>query len=319
LKRSIIKIDEDLCNGCGNCIPNCPEGAIQIIDEKARLISDLFCDGLGACLGHCPQGAISTEVREAEPYNERKVMENIVKAGSNTIIAHLEHLQHHGECNLYNQAVSYLKEKDITLPGKEYAPCNCKQHAPAQKYAPVQIKVQQTQHLQKIKPSVSLKSEETLACGCSGSLARMLEPESDLKQHAEHEDEHASIKSTRPSELRNWPIQLKLLPTQGKFYQNADLLISADCVGSSYPEFHRDFVKGRTLIIGCPKLDDAQYYIEKLTEIFKLNSVKSIRIVMMDVPCCSGLNTIIKQALKASGKQILIESVIVTAEGHIKS
>ena len=115
VKRKIITIDQKKCNGCGECIPNCPEGAIQLIDGKARLISDIFCDGLGACLGHCPQGAISVEEREAEPYDERKVMKNIVKQGKNTIIAHLQHLKEHGETNYLNKAIDYLKEKDIKV------------------------------------------------------------------------------------------------------------------------------------------------------------------------------------------------------------
>jgi NAD-dependent dihydropyrimidine dehydrogenase PreA subunit len=129
-KRKIIKISEEQCNGCGACIPNCPEGAIQVIDGKARLISDIFCDGLGACIGHCPQDAITTEERDAEPYNEKKVMENIIKAGDNTILAHLNHLKSHGEKTYLNQALEALKEKNITVPFKEEHPaphhaCGC--------------------------------------------------------------------------------------------------------------------------------------------------------------------------------------------------
>ena len=116
MKRSIIEIDEEKCNGCGKCIPNCPEGALQIIDGKARLVSDLFCDGLGACIGECPTGAIRTVEREAEPYDERKVMVNIVKQGANTIAAHLKHLKSHGELKLYNIAMEYLKEHSIPAP-----------------------------------------------------------------------------------------------------------------------------------------------------------------------------------------------------------
>ena len=118
-KRKIIKINEEQCNGCGVCIPNCPEGAIQVIDGKARLISDIFCDGLGACIGHCPQDAITTEERDAEPYNEKKVMENIIKAGDNTILAHLNHLKDHGEKTYLRQALEVLREKNITVPFKE--------------------------------------------------------------------------------------------------------------------------------------------------------------------------------------------------------
>ena len=116
MKRKIIQIDEDKCDGCGLCIPECPEGAMQVIDGKARLISDLFCDGLGACIGHCPQGAIEMVEREAEPYNESKVMENVVSQGSNTIRAHLEHLKDHGEVEFLKQAVTFLKENNIEVP-----------------------------------------------------------------------------------------------------------------------------------------------------------------------------------------------------------
>jgi len=127
MKRSIIKIDEEKCTGCALCIPNCPEGAIQIIDGKARLVSDLMCDGLGACLGHCPEGAITVEEREAEPYDEKKVMENIVKAGPNTIKAHLDHLKVHGQDEFYQQAIEYLKENNIELPQEKEKTMN---HAP---------------------------------------------------------------------------------------------------------------------------------------------------------------------------------------------
>lgn len=116
MKRKIIKIDEEKCNGCEQCIPNCPEGALRIIDNKARMISDLFCDGLGACIGHCPQGAITVETREAEPYSEVKVMENIVKKGKNTIKAHLEHLKSHNQSKYFSEAIDYLKEKNIEIP-----------------------------------------------------------------------------------------------------------------------------------------------------------------------------------------------------------
>ena len=116
MKRQIIDIDEKKCNGCGNCIPGCPEGAIQLIDGKARLVSDLFCDGLGACLGHCPEGAITVTEREAEPYDERRVMDNVVQHGENTIKAHLKHLRDHQQMDYYEEAIDYLKEKSISIP-----------------------------------------------------------------------------------------------------------------------------------------------------------------------------------------------------------
>lgn len=209
-KRKIIKIDESKCTGCGDCIPNCHEGALQIIDGKARLVNDVFCDGLGACLGHCPEGAITIEEREAEPYDEAKVKEALKKEETHKTHAH------NGAC-----------------PG---------------------LKVM------------------------------------DFKGGA--------------SELRQWPVQIKLVPPSAPYLKNADLLVAADCVPFAYADFHGDLLSGKTLLIGCPKLDDAELYVEKLTEILKNNDIKSITCAHMEVPCCFGLVSIVKQALEASGKKI---------------
>lgn len=273
-KRKIIKIDESRCNGCGLCIPNCPEGALQIIDEKARLISDLFCDGLGACIGHCPEGAITIEEREAEPYDEKKVMGNIVKHGTNTIIAHLKHLKDHGEKDLYDQAVSYLKENNIPVP----------EDKPAAMQAP--------------------------SGGCPGSRAMKLNEAAPRK-------EATGTEATMTSELKNWPVQLMLVPPTAPYLNNADILIAADCVPFAYANFHRDFVKDRVVIIACPKLDDTKFYTEKLTSLFKANDIKSIKIAHMQVPCCFGLAEIIKQARAASGKDIAISRVNISLQGEV--
>ena len=267
-KRKIIKIDETKCNGCGLCIPNCPEGAIQIIDGKARLISDLFCDGLGACLGHCPEGAITTEEREAQSYDEKKVMENIVRQGENVLTAHLKHLREHGEEGYLRQAQEYLREKGVNL----------------------------SPH----------KGEGAKKCGCPGSR------EIDLRV----KQEDTGPQDAAP-QLQNWPVQIKLLPENASYFKGADLLIAADCVPFSYPNFHSRLLKGKILLIGCPKLDDAQYYQEKLTSIIKNNDVKSVTCVHMEVPCCFGLLKVARDALLASGKDLPFKEITIGIKGEI--
>jgi len=273
-KRKIISIDEEKCTGCGNCLPNCPEGALQVIDGKARLVSDLFCDGLGACVGNCPEGAMTVEERIAKPYDEAKVMANIVKAGPNTIAAHLKHLQDHSACDYYNEALAYLKQHNIPVPGTG---------------------------------SLTTGPHEPLACGCPGSAVRELGP-SDTR----------SLDPSIPrslSALRNWPIQLTLIPVTAPYLKGADLLISADCVGSSHPNFHDDLVKGRVLIIACPKLDDAEAYREKLTRMFTESTPKSVTCAHMTVPCCFGLVKMVKQAIADSGKTIPFAEVTIDVDG----
>ncbi|MCK4757644.1 MAG: 4Fe-4S binding protein [Thermoplasmata archaeon] len=282
--REIIKIDEDKCTGCGLCIPNCPEGALQIIDDKARMISDLFCDGLGACIGYCPEGAITIEKREAEPYDERKVMENVVKQGANTIKAHLKHMQDHKEFEFLDIAIDYLKENDFDVPDIGYEP----------------------------KPK-----EEPSACGCPGELARTIETES-VCGCCDDGDEQAGQEARLKSTLSTWPIQLKLVNTQAPYLKNARLLMAADCAGFAYPNLHQDFIKDRVTIIACPKLDDANYYVDKMAELFKLNDIQDITILMMEVPCCFGLERVVSIAMEKAGKSIPFEKIIIKVDGTIK-
>ncbi len=273
MKRQIITIDEAKCTGCGNCIPGCPEGALQIIDNKARLISDLFCDGLGACIGTCPEGAITIEEREAEPYDERRVMENIVKQGTNTIKAHLKHLADHGENLLLSQAIAFLQEKGMEVP--DYS---CK--------------------------------EGDVACGCAGGIVKAFD-----KQAAAVEQ---TATGKIASELRQWPVQLHLINPNAEYFDNADLLISADCVPYSYGDFHRRFLKGKIVITLCPKLDkDIDRYIDKLAEIFRLHNIKSISIVRMEVPCCGGTELIIQKALEKAGKVHMVKLTVISLQGEI--
>jgi ferredoxin len=269
--RTIIKIDEEKCTGCGDCIPNCPEGALLIIDGKARLVSDLFCDGLGACIGHCPEGAITVEEREAEPYDEDKVMANIVPQGPNTIAAHLKHLRDHGAVEYHNRAVEYLRQHNIPVPTDEPEAC--------------------------------------LACGCPGSVVQEIEPPTEST-------DTVTATGPRPSCLRNWPVQIKLVPIDAPYLKNADLLIAADCVTAACPDFHERFVRNRILLIGCPKFDDADHYRDKLADMFRRNAPNSVTCVRMTVPCCSGLVRLVRDAIAASGRTIPFAEAVIHIDGH---
>jgi Pyruvate/2-oxoacid:ferredoxin oxidoreductase delta subunit len=271
MKRQVIRINEEKCTGCGECIPGCPEGALQVIDGKARLISDLFCDGLGACIGNCPEGAIEIEEREAEPYNEYEVMENVIKGGSNVIQAHLKHLNDHSQKDLLNQAVAFLEERNIKVPDYE--------------------------------------EEKAFACGCPGSMAMELTGNEAVKV-----DTPTSISA----ELCNWPIQLQLLNPNAPYLKNTDLLISADCAPFAYANFHQQLLKDKVLIILCPKLDQTlDQYMNKLTEIFEKQDIKSITIVHMEVPCCSGIETIVRKALSNAKKDIILKDITLSINGEI--
>jgi len=270
MKRQIIKIDEEKCNGCGACITGCPEGALQIIDGKARLVSDLFCDGLGACIGTCPQKAILVEEREAEPYDEALVMVNIMKAGVNTIKAHLKHMKDHGEMKYYGQAVEILKENGYDID--------------------------------------ELTKEEPIACGCPGSNAKRIAPKSESRES------RGPVKS----ELGQWPVQLTLLNPSAAYFDDADLLISADCVPYAYGDFHQRFLKGKVVLTFCPKLDhDPERYIDKLAQIFTLHNIKSVTIVRMEVPCCGGTEIILQKALERSGKMHFVKVNVISVDGQI--
>lgn len=228
--RKIVSIDEERCNGCGLCVTACVEGAIEIVNGKARLVSDSYCDGLGACIGECPVGAITIIEREAEPFDEEAARE----------------------------------------------------------------------HSQRVK--------RELPCGCPSSVSREI-----LHNESEQEEDIAVI----TSQLSNWPVQLTLISPYAPYLNGADILLSADCVPFAYADFHRHFVKGKKVIIGCPKLDDAEFYVEKLAEIFKNASINSITIVHMEVPCCSGLSRIARKALALSGKDIPINDVTIGISGEV--
>jgi Fe-S-cluster-containing hydrogenase component 2 len=230
--RNIVRIDEDKCTGCGLCATACAEGAIQIVDGKARLVSDSYCDGLGACLGHCPEGAITIEPREADEFDERAVQTHLAQ------------------------------------PQKEQPSFVC--------------------------PGMA-----------SHQFQRDRTPESD----AAPEDV--------PSQLTHWPVQLTLVSPTASQFAEADLLLAADCVPFAVGDFHRRFLKDRSLIIGCPKLDDAQFYIEKLTQIVRSNNLRSLMVVHMEVPCCSGLTHIAREAIALSGKAMSFLDITVSLRGSM--
>jgi NAD-dependent dihydropyrimidine dehydrogenase PreA subunit len=271
-KRNIITIDADRCTGCGLCIVNCPEGAIQIIDGKARLVSDLMCDGLGACLGHCPEGAIAILEREAEPYDERKVMANIAQQGAATIQAHLLHLKEHGQMQYHAQAVAYLREHQIAIPDES--------------------------------PLVASPA----AGGCAGARTQVFE----------RADAERAAMSEQRSELTHWPIQLHLISPVAPHYQNADIVLAADCTAFAMGSFHPRFLKGRKLIIACPKLDTGQdIYLEKLTALIDKAAITTLTVVIMQVPCCGGLLRLAQQAAERTTRPVPIRLIVVSPQGEI--
>jgi len=280
MKRKIISIDEEKCTGCGQCIPDCPEGALQLIDGKARLVSDLFCDGLGACIGTCPEGAICVVEREAAAYDESTVMETIVKQGAPVIKAHLEHLLAHDQKKLYNEAIEYLIEHTIPIPDHDNSAC---------------------------LPKHAHDGPRSFAA-CPGSAARSIS--------REDRPGNRPVTGSTESELRQWPIQLRLLHPKAQYFENADLLISADCVPFAYAGFHTELLRNRIAIIFCPKLDtDLEGYIDKLAEIFTRHTIKSITVARMEVPCCGGVRYVVDKALEKSGKKIPVTEKTITIQG----
>lgn len=238
MKREIVRIDEEKCNGCGLCVPACAEGAIRIVDGKARLIADNLCDGLGACLGDCPMDAIFIETREADEFDEEAVEEHLSSQKEETDAVHASS---QGGCP---SARLMTFDKEESWPGEE-----------------------------------------------AGS---------------------------RQSQLRQWPVQMHLVPPSAPFLKDADLLLAADCVPFAYADFHRDFLQDKALLIGCPKLDDGQAYLQKLTTILQNNEIKRLTVLHMEVPCCSGLIAIARQAVAASGKDVPLETIRIGIQGECK-
>lgn len=231
ITRKIVHIDEDKCNGCGVCVPSCVEGALQIIDGKARLVSETYCDGLGACLGKCPQDAITVEEREAPVFDEEATERHMAKTRGKTA------------------------------------------------------------HATSTPAAVVNRSERKEAAPAAG----------------------------QPSTLAHWPLQLALVQPAAPFLQGADVLLAGDCVPFVYGSFHRDFLKGHALLVACPKLDDFAAHQEKLTDILRKSDIKSLTVLHMEVPCCSGLTYMARQAINQSGKDTPLTEITITTRGDVKS
>lgn len=301
MKREIIKIDEEKCNGCGLCVPNCHEGALQIIDGKARLVSDLMCDGLGACIGHCPEGALEIEEREAEPYDEVKVIQDMIPKGKNTIIAHLKHLKDHQEFGFLKQAVTYLKENENSLPFvlsdvimevHHYSPGN---HGHGHGHS----------HGMKVAPMPGLQA----GGGCPGSAAASFKREPASNSNGSEE---------QPSELSQWPVQMHLINPASGLFSGTDFVLAADCVAFSLGNFHIKFLKGKTLGIACPKLDsNKEIYLNKLIALIEQAQINTLMVMIMEVPCCGGLLQMAKEAVSAAARKIPLKAVTVGIKGDI--
>ena len=240
VRRKIIKIDEELCNGCGQCVPDCAEGSLQIIDGKASLVADKLCDGLGACLGSCPTGALQIIEREADEFDEEAV----------------EH---------------FLATKD-------------KHNRPA--------------------PPLS-------GGGCPSARLQTLQPISPCQA--------ANVPGLQTgSALSHWPVQIRLIPASAPFLENCDLLVAADCTAVAYAGLQKDFLAGRVVMMGCPKFDDQQLYVDRFTEIFRTRRLKSLTILIMEVPCCHSMLQIIRQAYEAVRPELPVRQVVISTRGEIK-
>ncbi len=284
--REIIKIDEDLCDGCGLCIPNCHEGALQIIDGKARLISDLMCDGLGACIGYCPQGAITIEKRKAEAYDEIAVLkENILPKGKNVLIAHLTHLLDHNEEGLYKQAMNWLEQNSSNLA----------------------FNLDEVKH-EINKLFAKLTSNSPSPCACPGSEERAIHKTENSRQ----------LVNDSPSALSHWPVQMHLINPAANYYKGKDLLLAADCVAFSMGNFHSKLLNGKSLAILCPKLDNNQnVYVDKIVSLINDAEVNTITVAMMEVPCCGGLLRFVKEAQTIAKRKVPVKAIIVSISGEI--
>jgi NAD-dependent dihydropyrimidine dehydrogenase PreA subunit len=244
VKRKIVEIDEERCDGCGQCVPACAEGAIAIVDGKAKVIADMYCDGLGACLGECPNGALRIIEREADEFDEEAV-------------------------------VQYLADQE-------------KKEAPA---------------------------TATMPCGCPSTHIQSFVP-AQACQSANQPQTHAAGAESG-SALSHWPVQIRLIPPNAPFLKGADLLVVADCVPFAFPSLHQDFLEGKTVMVGCPKFDQVQEYIDKFAEIFKIAGIRRVTTIVMEVPCCSGLPLIVKKGMEAARVKVPLETVVISTRGVV--
>lgn len=293
--REIIHIDESKCNGCGECVPNCHEGALKMIDGKARLVSELMCDGLGACLGHCPQDAITIEKREAEPYRESNVLEKMVGKGENLVLAHFKHLLDHREHDYVKEGVRWLKQHRDQIPFE---------------LDPVLEKITEHQ-LQMLNQCNPVRRAEPRApdTGCPGSQSRELQHETP-----------SSIDEARemPSALGQWPVQFHLINPRASYFQGADVLLAADCSAYAMGNFHTKYLRGKRLIIGCPKLDQGQEdYARKLVQLIDQSKIHTVHVLVMEVPCCSGLLRLVSRATQSASRKVPVKCTVVSTSGKV--
>ena len=238
MKRKIIEIDENKCNGCGQCVEACAEGAIQLVNGKAKLVADNYCDGLAACVGECPVDALKIVEREAEAFD-----------------------------------------------------------AEAAEHYVQQLKAQRS-------------AGETLPCGCPSTKMEMFGSPCEAANRPVSQ-------SGSDSALTHWPVQIRLVPPFAPFLQKAHLLVASDCAPVAYPDFHKDFLKGRTVLVGCPKFDDTEAYVAKFAEVFKVADIQSVTILIMEVPCCSKMPMIVQEGMAQAGKNIPTEIVVISGRGNI--
>jgi ferredoxin len=244
--RKIIKIDEERCDGCGECIPSCAEGALKIVEGKARVVADKYCDGLGACLGECPNDALTVVEREAEEFDE--------------------------------EAVEQLLSEKEKHQGEE---------------------------------------TETLPCGCPSMTIQTLSPSASPCERA---NAPKFMDRGGESALTHWPIQIRLIPPDAPFLKKADLLVLADCSAVAFPTLHQDLLKGKVVLMGCPKFDEVEMYVRKFAEIFSMSDINSVTTVVMEVPCCAGLPAIVKKGMATAGKDVPVEEITISVRGQaIKS
>lgn len=301
--REIIEIDEGLCIGCGNCVPNCHQGALQVIDGTCRLISDLFCEGLGACVGHCPTGAMTIEKREAVAYDEQEVMERISAGGPNVVRAHLEHLEQHKQDAYLAQALAYLEEHNIELPTASPVAVAAAVHTGHGSGGCPGSRARIIGNGPGISGNASAGSPAEAAAGNGAPSAQT--PAADNAGN-----------SAPSSELRQWPIQLHLVPPHAPYFQGADVLLAADCTAFAVGAFHQDFLRGKALAIACPKLDQGQEaYIAKLVSMIDDARINTLTVMIMEVPCCGGLIRIAQQACAAAHRKVPVKQVVLSLEG----
>lgn len=302
MKRDIIKIDRDKCNGCGLCVTGCHEGALQVVDGKAVMISELMCDGLGACIGECPEGAIEIETREAAAYDEVLTLSKMVENGKNTVIAHLKHLKDHAQKEYMHQGVEWM------LANRDKINFNVDEVIQAvHSHNPSAMKNSQSQK-QIFTAMPNHNHEHGGACGCPGSAERLFE-----KPQAPG----LGMVSSQ-SELTHWPIQMHLINPHAPHFKGSNLLLAADCVAFSLGGFHSEYLKGKTLTIACPKLDsNKESYVEKITALIEEGGIDTLTIMRMEVPCCGGLVQIAKMAADKATRKVPIKVTTVGIQGDI--